>query len=262
MRFAACVALAATAAPVVAGCVSRAAGEQLIADGRARDQRLDALEQQLSTSNGQLAAQLAQLQKSLEHSTSVVTRNSADAGAEVQQLRQQLATMEGTIAELRQRLEQSTKAAQAEVDAAANKTSPGVIPTDPLVHFAAAKNAYERKDYDDARTLFEAYVRRYPRSDLADDARYWAGMTYLEQGKPSDALRAFRAVLAGYPDGDAVDDTLLAMSDAFYQLGACGDATTTLHTLLETQSGSPLVPDAKKKLRALQHPPKGACKTR
>ena len=44
--------------------------------------------------------------------------------------------------------------------------------------YAAAKQTYDEGDWDAAFEGFEAFIARFPQSDLADNARFWIGEIY------------------------------------------------------------------------------------
>ena len=66
---------------------------------------------------------------------------------------------------------------------------------------------------------FEAYLRTYPRSELADDAQFYIGQTYYADGAFQDAVEAFDNVLLNYPDGDVVPDASYKRGLALDRLG-------------------------------------------
>src|SRR5262245_16301249 len=80
--------------PVLSGCfwvTTKSEGEQLRKDLTLVQSRLDAKEKKLDD-------QIAQLQQVLEDATRVLKRNSADIGADVEQLRTDVRTANGLVA--------------------------------------------------------------------------------------------------------------------------------------------------------------------
>ena len=53
---------------------------------------------------------------------------------------------------------------------------------------------------------FEAYLRTFPRSELADDAQFYIGQTRYADGRFQESVAAFEDVLLHYPDGDVVPE--------------------------------------------------------
>ncbi len=277
------VVLLAAASSTLTGCflwTTRSEGDQLLEEAMAREERLTALEEgsrrnreELAEQVGRAKAQVAELEIVLKKATQVVTRNSADLGLEVERLRERLDSLNGQIAELRNQLTEQQRQLQEERAETQRRLAqlsqkvgldveldPSDIPEDREEHYATAYRAYQAAEHSRARALFRAYVDRYTRDDEKDNALYWIGMTYLQQDRPATALGEFRRVLSDHSTSDAVDETLLAMADAFYRLNACGDSRDALEALIRGQPGSPLVGDARRKLREVQRAPRGYCR--
>ncbi len=217
-------------------------------------------------------SKVGELEEVLDRATKVVTRASADTGAEVETLRQQVATLEGQLAELRNEVSRQQSVLteqQAETERQLKKLARHVgidtsfdesqVPQDANEHWAQAQQAYDQHQWARARALYRTFIERHPQDDLADDAMYRSGMTYLEEDRPATALGELRRVISEHPQGDMADDALLAMADAFYRLHACTDARTALEALVRAHPRSPLVADARRKLRDIQRAPRGYC---
>jgi TolA-binding protein len=255
-----------------AGCYSKSAGERLAREAADRERRIVSLEEGMSAERAAMETKMAELERVLEQATSVVTRNSADIGTEVQRLREQIQVLEGEIAELRNELTSTQRALseqQQEIDRRIQQFArkAGVdmpvdasqIPADPAEHFAAAQRAQQANDHSTARALFREYVTRYRDDARADDAQYAIGKTYLVEGRPASALAEFRKVIAEFRTGDVVDRALFDMAEAFYALHACTDARSALEALISAHPRSPLVAQARTKLRDIQRAPRGYC---
>ena len=218
------------------GCwTSAAEGEQLRTAAEARDRRITELE---THTRQELAGRMQELESVLEQATALLKRNSADVGAEVQDMRTQLGTLEGQIAELRHQLEtleqqvatQRTQLEQRGSTAPAATVEP---PADKRAHYDAAYAAYQQKDYETARALFRAFVQRYPDDAQAGNAQYWIGASYTQENRPATALGEYRKVISDHAKSSAVDVSLYGMADAFFRLRACSDAKAALDALLK-----------------------------
>jgi TolA-binding protein len=254
------------------GCYSKSSGERLAREASDRERRLVALEEGMSAERAEMETKMAELERVLEQATGVVTRNSADLGTEVQRLREQLQVLEGELAEVRNELTSTQRALseqQQEIDRRIQQFArkAGVdmpvdasqIPSDRAEHFAAAQRAHQGGDRSTARALYREYVTRYATDSHADDAQYAIGKTYLEDGRPASALAEFRKVIADFRTGDIVDRALFDMAEAFYALHACTDARSALEALIAAHPRSPLVQQARSKLRDIQRAPRGYC---
>ncbi|MEM7449422.1 MAG: tetratricopeptide repeat protein [Myxococcota bacterium] len=271
----------ALSASLSAGCLftTRSTGNQLRETSANHEERLSTLEANLSEERNQLQrdlakanAQILELDGLTKEATERVRRNSADLGLEVEQLREQLAILEGQIAEVRNQSESSAREfsrsrieLEKRVDVVARKAGidfsvpDSEIPADRQSHFTASENAYQNQDYSKCRALFRAYAERYPQDERTDDAHYFIGQSYLDEGRPASALGAFRSVITDHPRGDRADDALLAMGTAFFTLHACTDARTALQALLSGYPRSPLRTQARAKLREVQRSTPNYC---
>ena len=63
---------------------------------------------------------------------------------------------------------------------------------------------------------FRTFIRSFPKSELADDAQYLIGDSFLLDGKFADALDAYDQVIKNYTTGDK-------LSDAYYKRGVALD---------------------------------------
>jgi TolA-binding protein len=250
------------------GCLmTKSAGDELRAE---TNQRIEQLEADSRRSKEEIDAKLRELQQVLDQATGVLKRGSADVGAQVEQMREQVARLEGESAELRHKLElldQQFMAQRTQLDEQFAKMKPGAkeaidptqIPADKAGHYKAAYDAYQAADYDKARGLWREYLTRYPADSKAGDAQYWIGATYTQQNKPATALGEYRKVIAEYAKSNAVNVALYGMADAFYRLHACTDAKNALQALIKRKPEAALGDRAKKLLRDLEKPPKGFC---
>lgn len=239
-------------------------------DEQKRD--IEALQAEVRANHLALGAKLKEVEEGLERARSLLTRDSADVGAQVQQQQLKMSELEGKLDEMTHNLaglmEQTAKA-RAELDEKLGKLGtakggeitldPSQIPADKAGHFTAAYDAYKAADHEKARALFKEYLTRYASDDKAGDAQYWIGASYLVQNKPATALGEYRKVIANYPKSPAVDTALYGMADAFFRLHACTDAKGAIDALIKRKPSKALEDRAKQLGRALKEVAKGYC---
>ncbi len=236
------------------------------------DRRVKKLEQGVAVDVAEARAKLAELESLLERATSVVTRNSADLGVEVDEMKRELQALQGNLAELRQELDQAASVGQrmeeleqrlrsleGKVGIELTPDAAPEVPESIEAHWQAARSAYAGDKFAEARLLFRAFVQKYPEDENADDAQLGVGYSYLKQDKPATALGEFRRVVESYPKGDAADDALYGMAEGFWRLGACKDAKTALQTLIKTYRKSNSVAKARALLKKVQRAPAAQC---
>ena len=253
----------------LSGCLmTSGAGDEMRRQLEERMSELNARQEQRAQS---LEKKLQELSEGLENARQLLTRDSADVGAQVQAQQQRMAELEGQLAEMTHNLNdmiEQTAKARAELDDKLGKLTskpgeitldPSQIPADKSAHFNAAYDAYKAADQDKARALFKEYVTRYPDDTKTGDAQYWVGATYLVQNKPATALGEYRKVIALYPKSPAVDTALYGMADAFYRLHACTDAKGALDALVKRKPSKTLEERAKQLTKAIKESPKGFC---
>ena len=78
--------------------------------------------------------------------------------------------------------------------------------------------SYHEGKYKEAIAGFEAFLKQYPSSELADNAQFWIGESYMSRKDYDKAIVAFQDVIEKYPDGNKVPNALLKQALAFYEI--------------------------------------------
>ena len=73
--------------------------------------------------------------------------------------------------------------------------------------------------FEAARAEFSSYLKRYPKTDLADNAQFWLGECYYSEKKYRQAIAAYEKTIKDYPKSDKVSSALLKQGMAFVELG-------------------------------------------
>ncbi|MEY4577485.1 MAG: hypothetical protein RL701_2188 [Pseudomonadota bacterium] len=257
----------------LSGCMTKGAGNEM---RLALENQIARMAANAETREKALEAKLAEVAEGLERTRSLLTRDSADVGAQVQTQQVKMSELEGKLDEMIHSLSDVTEQAartRADLDDKLGKLSapgngkPGgdaalvaeQVPADKTAHFSAAYDAYKAGEQDKARALFKEYVVRYAADPKAGDAQYWVGATYLVQNKPATALGEYRKVIQLYPKSAAFDTALYGMADAFYRLHACTDARGALEALSKRKPTKALDDRVKQLGRAIKEAPKGYC---
>lgn len=118
--------------------------------------------------------------------------------------------------------------------------------------YQSSFEALRAKQYGDAILGFDKFVKRFPNHDLADNALYWLGECYYDQGEHLLAIQEFRRVPELYPTGNKVPDALLKIGFAYDALGDAGAAERTLHQLIEAYPQSEATKLARNRLAELK----------
>jgi tol-pal system protein YbgF len=146
-----------------------------------------------------------------------------------------------------------------ETGAAAAPTASG--PESPLAGVqvpSGAPNEYRegiellrRGDNGGAIQKLREFLRKSPKSDLADDAQYWIGEAYFASRDYNRAILEFNEVLLRYPKGDKVPAALLRQALAFAELGDKVDARLVLQKLVSEHGDAPEAEKGRQKLAEL-----------
>jgi tol-pal system protein YbgF len=118
--------------------------------------------------------------------------------------------------------------------------------------YEIAWSALEKKDYRLAIQRFKDFLKRYPRSNLADNAQYWIGESYYALREFDQAILEFDAVRRNYPQGEKVPAALLKQGYSFAELGEKVNARLILQEVIEKFPQSPEAIRAKEKLKTLE----------
>src|SRR5437773_1177105 len=84
--------------------------------------------------------------------------------------------------------------------------------------FFEAYNDLVQGNTDLAIQGFTAYIASFPKSEKADDAQYYIGEAYYNDGKFAQAIAAFTRVLNDYPAGDRTASALYKRAMAEKQI--------------------------------------------
>jgi tol-pal system protein YbgF len=106
-------------------------------------------------------------------------------------------------------------------------------------------------DYQAAIQKFREFLRKSPKSDLADNAQYWIGEGYYSTKDFNRAILEFNEVLLRYPKGDKVPAALLRQAYAFADLGDKVDARLVLQKLVSEHGDAPEAEKGRQKLAEL-----------
>ncbi len=115
--------------------------------------------------------------------------------------------------------------------------------------YTQGKQAFDREDYDSARTAFTNLLKKFPKSDQADNAQFWIGETYYRQSWYEKAILEYQKVIEQYPKGNKVPAALLKQGMAFTALGDKDNAKLIFKELVERYPKSTEAKAAAQKLK-------------
>jgi tol-pal system protein YbgF len=123
--------------------------------------------------------------------------------------------------------------------------------------YEAARLDMTQGHYDLAASAFREFLRRYPASELSDNAQYWLGECFYAQQEFDDALIEFQRVIASYPRGDKVPAAFLKMGFSLLAIGSREDAISLLKRVASEYPHTAEADRALERLRSLAEAPEG-----
>jgi tol-pal system protein YbgF len=222
---------------------TRATLQQLDRDFRAVKETIDETRYQMGRQLGQSSREGDQRIKDLE--ARIIKMDEALKTQE-----SQLKAREDELKQLRESL--AAQSAQATLPPAELSETPAAE-TDAIKRdYGAATRALEQKDYKLAIGRFRDFLKKHPKSRLANNAQYWIGESYYALRQFDQAILEFDAVRRKYPQGEKVPAALLKQGFAFAELGEKVNARLILQEVVEKYPQSPEAARAKQRLKTLE----------
>jgi tol-pal system protein YbgF len=260
------------------GCVSGSDIDGLHKHLSQVEKQVDAVSKQSSSKD-----EVAKLNENLGKQATTLLRSNADLGTKFDDLTREMQTLAGKLEDANRRLTQlSQQIAETQARSSAASGTIGASPPSATVPqappvsgvspgpaggapaaaprggsitpadlFAQATADYQRGRYDLSRQGFEDYAEKFPRTDLSDDALYWAGECWSAQKKPREAIAAFDKLFRTYPQSDKAPAAHLKKGIAHLELGEKAQAMVELNFVVNQFPGSDEAKSARQRLKSL-----------
>ncbi|MBU1196040.1 MAG: tol-pal system protein YbgF [Proteobacteria bacterium] len=115
-----------------------------------------------------------------------------------------------------------------------------------------AKKMFDDGDKENARIQFENFINKYPKSENADNARFWIADSYYTEKWFEKAILEYQKVLEEYPDSNKLAAARLKQGYAFAELGENANARLILKELIKKHPDSNEAKYAQEKLKNLK----------
>jgi TolA-binding protein len=225
--------------------------------------------------DGALSSRVEKLQQVLDEATKLLQRNSADLGAEVNDLTQENAKLNGLVMEAKRQSDSMQN------DLAAIKTSyeqriaelerrlitleekQTRVPSKSAADlFQEGKAALDDGKLAEARELLKTLVAKYPADERADDAQFYRAEAHYRDKQYETAIGEFQKVFDRYAESPLADDALYRAGEAAEQLKWCTDARAYFGVLKQKYPKSSFLRHAARKEAQLKKlsGDKGKCK--
>ncbi len=261
------VALAAWTAAAVPATAQNREHQQLTAEARMLQEQT----QQLAIAVAQLAESLNQAVKAINpriddvnnanrkgfadqkliidnvaNDVRVVRERTDDTNLRIATLREELEAMRSSMLTLQQQVPLAPPPVfdpNAPVDPNASAAvqpalpSPAPLPStlglSPTRMFDTARGDYFAGQYSLAISGFDAFLKAFPRSEMAGEAQHLIGESYASQGRFDDAVTAYNAVIQNYPTSTIVPETYYKRGIAQERLGQVDAARESWETVVK-----------------------------
>lgn len=117
--------------------------------------------------------------------------------------------------------------------------------------YKAAKEMLDQGNNEQARDAFETFLKKYPDSENADNARFWIADSYYRDKWYEKAILEYQKVVEQYARGNKVPSAMLKQGYAFSNLGENSNAKLVLKELIKKFPGTREADMAAEKLKKL-----------
>jgi tol-pal system protein YbgF len=239
-----------------AACVTTAQeGEQMRQDIAALRADLKKEIETATADRQKIAAEQQQRAKALQDALDQLSRASRKSGADLavdlEKAQNDVASLRGQIEVLQHRLDavekasrDQQKAVEAANQLAAQQKKEQEHPSDRGALYNLARQRLDQGQPAKSRELFQEFLGRFPKDELAPNAQYWLGETYYAEKKWNDAIVEFQKVLKDYKGSDKIPDALLKIGMSFQAQGDCQNAILFYEEVLQAHKTAPAAKSA------------------
>ena len=250
------------------------------AEARKKILEVEAVMQSQNQASQANLAKLLQSQQALEQrilAIEAITKGQvlSDMLNQIEALNQEVARLKGEIEVASHNVEatqQRQKDLYTDTDARLRKLEVSPVPTPApvaaasteVVAEAPTKNTQESqllelanglmKDakFKEAFNAFDKFLKEYPNSALAAEAKYGLGYSQFELKNYKSAIATQQKLIDQNPDSPKVPAAMFNLANSQIQLGLLPNAKKTLHDLIAKFPNNEVTPSAQKRLKALE----------
>lgn len=116
---------------------------------------------------------------------------------------------------------------------------------------AAVALILEKKQYDQAITALQAWVKRYPDSTYQPNANYWLGQLNYNKGKKDDAAYYYATVVKNYPKSPKAAEALLKVGVIMQEKNDTAKAKAVYQQVIKLYPNTDSAKQAQKRLAGM-----------
>ncbi len=106
--------------------------------------------------------------------------------------------------------------------------------------------------HKDAFNAYDKFLKDYPASSLAPEAKYGLGYSQYALKNYKSAIATQQKLVEQHPDSSKVPEAILNIANSQIQLGQVPNAKKTLRDLIAKHPNSEVIPSAQRRLKALE----------
>jgi tol-pal system protein YbgF len=159
-------------------------------------------------------------------------------------------------------LDTATPAVTNDVDTSKTNTSTNITPvvakkststasTTEESSYNAAYELIQNKQFSEAITAMQTFVKQYPNGKYASNAHYWLGELFLAQHQEQNAIKEFDMVTHDYPKSNKVSAAMLKLGFIYAQQGDTAKAKTMFLNIQKMFPGTTTAQLATQRLQGL-----------
>ncbi|ADO08767.1 MULTISPECIES: cell division protein CpoB [Pantoea] len=214
----------------------------------AQAQLMQQLQQQMSDNQRDIDALRGQIQQNSYQLNQVVERQ--------KQLYQQIDSLSSASSSSGQQAAGSdaaadTSAAATAGAAASTESAPAQTGDANSDYNAAVALILEKKQYDQAISALQAWVKRYPDSTYQPNANYWLGQLNYNKGKKDDAAYYYATVVKNYPKSPKAAEALLKVGVIMQEKKDTAKAKAVFQQVIKLYPDTESAKQAQKRLASL-----------
>lgn len=149
----------------------------------------------------------------------------------------------------------ATAGAAAAASSAASSSAPAAASAAPAStgdensdYNAAVSLALEKKQYDQAISAFQGFIKQYPKSTYQPNANYWLGQLFYNKGKKDDAAYYFAVVVKNYPKSPKAPDAMYKVGIIMQEKGQADKAKAVFQQVIKQYPTSDAAKQANKRI--------------
>jgi len=165
-------------------------------------------------------------------------------------LNYELKETQDKMSSLSQRLDDAQAGILSKMDKLSVKISGAPLPTAPTptqIYNASCRD-YSSGNYDLAIKGFSSYLKEFPDTEMAPQAQYYLGDSYLSEKNYDSAVKAFQAVEKNYPKSELIAASMLKEAAVLEFMGKKQEAINIYENLVKDHPNASEASQAKEKL--------------